>query len=184
MDGLDRGWVRVAGGVLFALSALGCAEGYGTPEGFGTNASPILPMWPDAGMTGAAGMEAPPEPMFMGEPCSMGQTAACTCADGVSQGTKLCIADAASPTGGAFGPCDSCVAPMPPPAAGMSGEAGMGGEPGGGEAGGGDDEPEPEPEPGGECNPRDCDEPAFGEACCTERGECGTRLFSISPCRS
>jgi hypothetical protein len=52
------------------------------------------------------------------------------------------------------------------PQSGSSGSGGMGA------SGSGGGQPDP---PG--CNPRDCDRPLLGEACCTDDDECGVRLL-------
>jgi hypothetical protein len=154
-----------------------------------------------AGAGGAAGRAEPP-PAFTGEPCNMGDMQDCTCAEG-GEGTKVCRFDADSPTMGAFGPCGSCAPAAAPPGAGqgasgmgsaggsapMAGTGGRGGAGGGGTAGmpqsgssggggmGASGSGGGQPEPPAGCNPRDCDEPLLGSACCTDDDECGVRLL-------
>jgi hypothetical protein len=146
---------------------------------------------PDAaGAGGAAGM---PEPLFMGMPCLRGESEACVCEDGVSMGSRACLSDPASPTGGVFAECARCVMPEVPEmseagsggaagadagagggggggsggsAAGGSGGSAVGGSGGSGGSGG-----------GSRCDPATCDEPLIGQVCCTSRGECGYRLL-------
>jgi hypothetical protein len=79
-------------------------------------------------------------PMFDGDPCAQGQTEACVCEGSAAMGERMCVADASSPTGGAFSECRNCP-PAPDgglPMGGASGmtAGGMGGAGAGGTSGG------------------------------------------------
>lgn len=180
---------------LGSLGGAGCASGFEGAEAFRSAerlAPPVPGQMPDAGMAvvagaggtmASAGMAAPSAPMFTGEGCAMGEVLPCTCSDGVSMGKRQCVFDMASPTMGAFGACASCVMPpMPVAGAGAGGAggsggaaAGSGGTASGGMGGGGTSAS------GGSgasaCDPAQCPPPQFGEACCTDRDECGRRLL-------
>jgi hypothetical protein len=190
------------------LLCFGCAVGFPQPD----EVSAPLMSEPntagnsaDGGVAGAAepaaGSGGQPFVMFMGDPCVRGTMEACTCTDGVSAGQRSCMADSASPTGGAFGECTRCVMPTPPPGGGSGGSAagsggsaaGGGGTSGGGASGssgsgssagssGGSGSGAAGTGAGGSgsaagCDPDDCDEPLFGSACCTRDDECGVRLL-------
>jgi hypothetical protein len=104
--------------VCFALWLTACAEGY-EADPFKALAAPSTgggaPVLPGGGSgagstpmdeagTGAAGTG-----VFTGESCRMGDNAACTCADGVAQGIKICRYDVNSPTQGSFSECQNCM---------------------------------------------------------------------------
>jgi hypothetical protein len=50
----------------------------------------------------------------MGVACHMGDSQLCQCMKPGSQGTQLCRGDSTSPTGGSWGPCTTCIDPLPP----------------------------------------------------------------------
>jgi hypothetical protein len=108
---------------------------------------------PMAGMAAAA----PVEPVAMSEPCTMGQLAPCVCEATGTEGQKRCLYDAASPTMGTFGPCESCAAA--PPAA----------------------EPGAQMPAAPTCVATNCPQPTIGEACCTLADRCGTSV-AMGPC--
>jgi hypothetical protein len=124
--GLGYAWRVGVVGLLFGLVA-GCAEGMpgpdsmvagfiGTPPPVGGSAAPVS----DGGMAGR-GSDGLPPPLFSGEACEQGDTEACTCADGVSAGMKVCRFERTSPTMGAFSMCEGCEAPTTPPEGGSDG---------------------------------------------------------------
>jgi hypothetical protein len=126
--GLGYAWRVGIGGLLFGLVA-GCAEGMpgpdsmvagfiGTPPPAGGSAAPVS----DGGMAGR-GSDGLPPPLFSGEACEQGETEACTCADGVSAGMKVCRFERTSPTMGAFSMCEGCRAQEVPSEAGTGGGA-------------------------------------------------------------
>ena len=63
--------------------------------------------------------------MFVGDPCAQGAMEPCICDDAVAMGQRICLANAASPSGGAFSECRGCPAALPD--AGAAGEGGAGG---------------------------------------------------------
>ena len=174
------------------LWLVACAEGYGHPgeisaqlmvgEGGSTGTAGAG----GVGAGGAAGAGMVP-PMFMGDACLRGEVEACLC-EGGGMGTRACVVDMASPTGGAFAACGRCVMPELPEAgsggasASGAGASGAGSGAAGSPAGSsGSDSSSSDAGSGGSsssgCNPRDCDEPLFGSACCTDDDECGVRLL-------
>jgi hypothetical protein len=179
---------------LFCLSA--CAKGY--------EADPIAALTrgatiPSGGQAGAsqsmvdAGTMQPPmmSEVYMGEPCQMGESAACTCSSTGTEGTKVCRYDDKSPTMGSFSECQSCAPPEMAPdpgdvdtagrggagGAGGGGSGGMSGSSGrGGSGGSGGSTPPTMPRPTGRtCMPA-CSQSCFPVgvlACCTPLGTCG-----------
>jgi hypothetical protein len=99
--------VRVAAALLLLMAA-DCAQGF--------TAQPDAPPAPPP-----AGAPAP----FLGQACTVGERAACSCPSGGGQGMKVCSPDDTSPTKGSFSACLLCAeAPTP---AGNSGAANGGG---------------------------------------------------------
>ena len=120
------------------MMAAGCA--IGAPVTEGTNAPPltnpsgmpmidaatsvpdeVVPNDLDSGMT-----------TFVGDACERGAMEPCACEGSTAMGQRICTANLASPTGGAFSECSGCPAPDAGSvdqggASGMSGVGGMGG---------------------------------------------------------
>jgi hypothetical protein len=118
----------------------GCA--IGTPDAAGEESSSLLPMpmggagaggvgGVAGGGTGGAGGMTPLDPpdagmaMFVGDPCAQGAMEPCACESSDVMGQRICLANAGSPSGGAFSECRGCPAVMPD--AGEAGEGGIGG---------------------------------------------------------
>ncbi len=194
---------RFGGTALTAVAmtmGLGCAEGMPGPDEFSSSlriANPIAEM-PATGAGSSAPSPMNPPPAFMGTPCVPGSRAMCTCTDGVSIGLQICHDDMRSPSGGALSPCEACVAPAMPPAAGTPGGAagagagGASGSPSGGTGGGSGGSGSGGMSGAGRggsggsggssmtpmCDADDCPGTTglFGierEPCCTRGGECG-----------
>lgn len=113
---------------MWAMCALaGCAQGFDPPEASGpalsdneagTNGGGSTTAGaPGAGMGAGSGAGA----MFTGDPCMMGQSESCACADG-GEGSRVCRYDRSSPTQGSFSECMACASN----AAGSGGDAGSG----------------------------------------------------------
>ena len=116
-------------GAWMMLAAAGCA--IGTPAPVGAGESPLDPgqnPTAGAGGTGMPDAMVPNMPdtgtaMFVGDACAQGTMETCACAGSMAMGQRICVANPASPTGGALSECQNC----PMPDAGNSGEGGMGG---------------------------------------------------------
>jgi hypothetical protein len=104
----------------------------GTPHAVGESS---LEPYPEQ-MGGAGGMGMPdpmlppPQPdsgtaMFVGDACAQGTMEPCACDGSTAMGQRMCLANPASPTGGALSECRNCPAAMPD--AGTAGEGGAGG---------------------------------------------------------
>lgn len=121
------------------MLAAGCA--IGSPDAAGAESS-LLPMpmggagaggvgGVGGGGTGGAGGTVTPDPpdagmaMFVGDPCAQGAMEPCACESSDVMGQRICLANAASPSGGAFSECRGCPAALPD--AGEAGEGGIGG---------------------------------------------------------
>jgi hypothetical protein len=77
-----------------------------------------------AGMTGGMGGTGG-VPVFDGEACAQGTTMPCACEGASAMGERICIANAASPTGGELSECRNCPAVDPDGGAAMGGASGM-----------------------------------------------------------
>jgi len=185
-------------GLAVVVGLASCAQGYatdplglahGSPETGGQSGSPPgVPVV--AGSSGNNGGSAGTS--YSGEPCRMGESAACTCDSTGTEGSKTCRYDARSPTMGAFSECGNCVDPNAEPepdpgdamgnggSSGGSGRAGSGGSTGSGTSGGssgsgGASGSGSSAGSRGGCMPA-CNQSCFPAgvlACCRSNGTCG-----------
>jgi hypothetical protein len=104
-------------------SFAGCAEGVSAyPIG---QDEPSLSAWPPLFVPDASTGTGGATPMMeevplagtvsvMGDPCTRNDMLACDCPDSDAQGQRVCVANAASPSGGFFSDCLACPPPAPP----------------------------------------------------------------------
>ena len=108
---------RVQGVWALCVAAAGltaCAEGV-TSDAIDVRMPGVrgAPAGVDAGAQPAAAPPPAQRPaVYTGQPCMMGETAACSCSSG-GEGTKVCRFDMRSPTKGTFSECMACVTPAP-----------------------------------------------------------------------
>lgn len=113
------------------VAAAGCAVGTTAPAGAEEALEPSPEPVAGAGGTGMPDVMVDPNmpdtgmAMFMGDACAQGTMEPCACEGSIEMGQRICVANPASPTGGALSECQGCPAVMPE--AGAGGEGGAGG---------------------------------------------------------